>query len=1135
MILPGINDDMGRNSTRIWIGSFLIGLLVTLAVVLLLLGGVALAYGNLTRELPKPDKLMQKVAASFVSGKIYDRHDKVLSETFDPNLGRREIVPLKAISPYLIAATIATEDANFYQHPGFDPMGIARVFWQAAHNQRFVSGGSTITQQLVKNVLLSPERTWQRKLKEIVLAIEINRRYKKETILEIYLNQIYYGNHAYGIESAAETYFGKKAADLTLAEAALLAGLPQAPSYYDPYTNPQRAKARQETVLDLMVRHGYLTQKEADAAVAEKLTYVQPKYDFQAPHFVLYVRQVLEKDPDIGPELLDRGGLQIYTTLDLDLQKKVQKIAQERIAKLAGHNVNNAAVVVLQPKTGEILVMLGSVDYRNADIDGQINMALVPRQPGSSIKPITYLANFALKKDYWTPATPILDVKTEFPDGKGRPPYVPVNYDHKEHGIVTVRTALASSYNIPAVKALQHIGIPAFLRLAKKMGITTLTRPDYGLSLTLGGGAVPLTEMVGAFEVLANNGVYRQPIAIECIRDKSGRLLKVYTQHPANPACTEQGRKPSVSWLGRQNMAVPPRRVIDPQYVYLITSILSDNKARLPAFGAHNPLYLGPEHPAAAKTGTTNDFRDNWTLGYTPDLVVGVWVGNADYSAMKHVSGVTGAGPIWRDVMLTALGNKPTEDFAVPVGKNGVPLVVQKPVCPPSGVEADDNCPESRLEWFAVDRLPPSAKESWYHRVTLDKVSGQLAGPDCPEPLREEKTLLLAPGPFQQWLLAHDPEHTPDAKSVPFIDWLHSHNVHIAEKLPTEVSKSCFTPKLALTAPAEGSEVSGLVTLRGSMDVPYFASYRLEYGVSHNPGAYGRIAGPFQHPIRHGVLGLWDTRSLPNGPYTLRLVVRDKAGNEYDAKVHVQLNHLLETPTATVTPTATPTATATMTPTPVPTATPTVAMKPLPTATPTPLPTATPTATPAPAEAIIDSPAANALLNTTVDLYGTADTYPFDHFTISMASTPGNIWTVLVRVDRRVIHGELAQIDLSSWPDGDYRLRLAVFTPGNDRPVAESAVPVVIDHTPPTLSWQSPQEGDNLKAGKIMLIANVSDPNGVAQVRFRVDGRDLGSATHAPYQIGWVAEAGKHTLAVLALDKAGNWSVAREIHVQVTP
>ncbi len=1126
---------MERNRTLIWISSFLVGFLVTLAVLLLILGGAALAYGNLTRELPKPDKLMQKVAASFVSGRIYDRHGQVLSETFDPNLGRREIVPLKAISPYLIAATIATEDANFYQHPGFDPMGIARVFWQAAHNQRFVSGGSTITQQLVKNVLLSPERTWQRKLKEIVLAIEINRRYKKETILEIYLNQIYYGNHAYGIESAAETYFGKKAADLTLAEAALLAGLPQAPSYYDPYTNPRRAKARQETVLNLMVRHGYLTQKEATAAATEKITYVQPKYDFQAPHFVLYVRQLLEKDPDIGPELLDRGGLQIYTTLDLDLQKKVQKIAQERIAKLAGHNVNNAAVVVLQPKTGEILVMLGSVDYRNADIDGQINMALVPRQPGSSIKPITYLANFALKKDYWTPATPILDVKTEFPDGQGKPPYVPVDYDRKEHGIVTARAALANSYNIPAVKALQHIGIPAFLRLAKKMGITTLTRPDYGLSLTLGGGEVPLTQMVGAFSVLANDGIYRQPIAIECIRDQSGRLLKVYSQHPTNPACTKQGEKPTVSWLGRRNMAVPPRRVVDPQYVYLITSILSDNKARLPAFGVHNPLYLGPDHPAAAKTGTTNDFRDNWTLGYTPNLVVGVWVGNADYSTMKHISGVTGAGPIWRDVMLTALGNKPTEDFAVPVGKNGAPLVVQKPVCPPSGIEAGNSCPESRLEWFAVDRLPPSPKESWYHKVTLDKVSGQLAGPDCPDSLKESKTMLLAPAPFEQWLLDHDPENTPAAKPAPFITWLHSHNVHIAKKLPTEISKGCFTPKLALTAPAEGSEVSGLVTLSGSMDVPYFASYRLEYGVSDNPGAYGHIAGPFQHPIHNGVLGIWDTRMLSNGPYTLRLVARDKAGNEYDTKIHVQLNHLLETPTVTVTPTATPTATATVTSTPSPTATPTVALKPLPTATPTALPTSTPTAKPASAEAIIDSPEANALLNTTFDVYGRVNAFPFDHYTVSVAQRPANGWTVLGRVNQRVIHGALAQVDPSSWPDGDYQLRLAVFSTDSNTPVATTSVPVIVDHTPPTVAWQSPHDGDSFKAGKVMLTATVSDPNGIDQVRFRVDSHDLGSATHAPYQIGWVAEAGKHTLAVLALDKAGNWSVAQEIHVQVTP
>ncbi len=1121
-----------QQQRQLWLKSFIVGFVVTLALTLLIAGGAAMAYADLAQHLPAPEQLANKVATNFISSKIYDRHGTLLNETFDPNMGRRDVVPLKEISPYLIAATLATEDANFYQHPGFDPQGIARAVWQVVRHKSVVSGGSTITQQLVKNVLLSPKRNLQRKLKEIVLATEINRRYSKETILEIYLNEISYGNQSYGIETAAHTYFNKKAADLTLAEAALLAGLPQAPSLYDPYTNPKAAKARQKTVLALMVRHGYLTQAEADAAAAEKLSFVQPTYSFKAPHFVLYVRQMLEKDPDIGPELLMRGGLQIYTTLDWSWQQKADAIAKEHIAKLAGHNVNNAALIAVRPQTGEILTMLGSVDFKNADIDGQINMAIVPRQPGSSIKPITYLTNFARKKDYWTPATPILDVKTEFPDGAGRPPYVPINYDRKEHGIVSARAALANSYNIPAVKALQHIGLPAFLDMARKMGITTLTRPDYGLSLTLGGGEVPLIEMVGAFATLANNGVYQKPVPIQCIRDKTGKLVKVYVAHPTIPACTEKGSKPAVSWLGRVDMASKPLRVVAPQYVYLITSILSDNQARMPAFGPHSPLYLGPEHPAAAKTGTTNDFRDNWTLGYTPNLVVGVWVGNADYSTMKHVSGVSGAGPIWRDFMLTALKGQPTVDFAVPVDSHGAPLVVQKPICPPSDVEAGKSCPESKLEWFAVDHLPPAPEKSWYHKVLLDKVSGKLATDHCPDGLREEKTLLLAPPDFQTWLLAHDLATHPDAKPFPICGWLHAHKVQIVSELPTEKSNGCFPPEVTLSAPAENAEVGGLVTLQGSVHVPYFVSYRIEYGVSHNPGAYGRVAGPFTHPVQNGVLGIWDPRNLPDGPYTLRLVATDKAGNEYEAKAHITLNHFLATPTVTVTPTATPTVEETPTSTATSTATPTVAVKVLPTSTPTTTPV--PTATTVPAEATISSPAAGALLNGPLEVRGQAWAPAFDRYELRVAPQTGNVWTTLFTSQKPVTGGTLAQIDPSVLSDGAYRLQLAVYVSNMPAPAAISEVPVIVDHTPPTVTWVSPTDSATITAGKTLITAKAVDPAGVAQVRFRVDGTEIGTVVQAPYQVGWIATAGKHTLAVLALDTAGNWSVAQEIHVQVT-
>ncbi|MCX7669130.1 MAG: transglycosylase domain-containing protein, partial [Anaerolineae bacterium] len=453
---------------------------------------------------------------------IYDRAGNLLNEVADPNYGRRTAVSLAAISPYLKAATIATEDPNFYEHPGVDPIGIARALYYAIryHDLESTPGGSTITQQLVKLTFLSAERTLARKIKEAILAAEITRRYPKDKVLEIYLNEIYYGNLAYGIEAAAETYFGKRAADLTLAEAALLAGLPQAPAYYDPYTRlwnadgtPGPVKRRQGAVLSLMVRHGAITPAQADAAWQEPLVLkpLRQTYTSRHPHFVQYVRSQVEKT--LGPELLAKGGLRIHTTLDPTIQIIAEEEITKQVKALAPQAASNAALVAIRPDTGEILAMVGSADFYNEQISGQINMALSPRQPGSAIKPFTYLAAFempaAVDPDpaapkspqisaieppgYWTPATAIMDIRTEFPDG-ARPPYVPTNYDDKEHGLVSVRSALANSYNIPAVKALEHVGIERLKEMARRVGITTLTRPDYGLSLTLGGGEVTLLE-----------------------------------------------------------------------------------------------------------------------------------------------------------------------------------------------------------------------------------------------------------------------------------------------------------------------------------------------------------------------------------------------------------------------------------------------------------------------------------------------------------------------------------------------------------------------------------------------------------------------------------------------------------------
>ncbi len=652
------------------------------AVILLLTGALLLGYVRIAAMLPPPDELQDR-ANTFKTTTIYDRNGNLIYEVFPADAGRRTVVPLADISPHLINATLAVEDPNYYRHPGVDPVGIARALYYIFRQEATRPGGSSIVQQLVKLTYLSSERTLERKIKEAVLAIEINRRYSKDTILEIYLNHIFYGNLAYGVEAAAQTYFQKHASELTLAEASLLAGIPQRPGEYDPYTHWEATRNRQADVLRLMVEHGFISPMEATRAwmaFADKSpeeVLAQPKADFQYPHFVLMVRQELEAT--YGPEVVTKGGLRVITTLDPDLQAAAEQAVQEGMRSLAERRANatNAALVALDPQTGEVLALVGSADFNDEAISGQVNMAVTPRQTGSVIKPLDYLATFEMPTDYWTPATMILDERTEFPDGPGRPPYVPRNYDGKFHGPVSVRSALANSYNIPAVKALQHAGIPALKDLAQRLGISTLTRDDYGLSLALGSGEVSLLEMTNAFAAFANGGQRLEPHLILRVETQDGDLLADYTQ--------------------------PYKvQVIEPAHAYLITSILSDRVARLPAFGRAAQWLELPDRPVAAKTGTTNDVRDGWTIGYTPQIVAGVWVGNTDNTPMKGLSGVSSAAPIWRNFMIQAHQGLPVEQFQRP------PDVIQLEVCADTGFLATPECPNKRLEYFKSDQPPPS-------------------------------------------------------------------------------------------------------------------------------------------------------------------------------------------------------------------------------------------------------------------------------------------------------------------------------------------------------------------------------------------------------------------------------------------
>lgn len=698
--------------------------LLAIPLLLLILAAWGL-YAWLFVDLPSLDALGHNLAAP--STRIYDRHGRLLYEISDPRAGRHTAVPLERIPLALRQATVATEDASFYTNPGVDLRAIIRALWINLRGGEVRSGGSTLTQQVARNLLLDPqqrqERTLTRKLRETILAWRLARAFSKDEILTLYLNQTYYGHLAFGVEAAARTYFGKPVEQLDLAESALLAGLPQSPAAYDPLTNPEAARARQATVLDLMVKQGYISEEQAQLAKAEKLQFAATPFPIEAPHFVMAVWSLLEREYG---EALYRQGLVVTTTLDLDWQHAAEAIARRHLARLKeeqpASNVNDAALVALDPHTGEILAMLGSPDYFDARISGAINMALAPRQPGSAIKPITYAAAFS-GENPWTAATMILDVRTSFPTREGTP-YVPENHDRRYHGPVLVREALASSYNIPAVKALEHVGLERMVRLARALGISTFTDTSrFGLALTLGGGEVRLLELTAAYAAFANGGYRVQPTAILAVatNDERGTLDKGYS-----PAASRQ----------------PSAPVLDPRVAYLITDILSDDDARAPTFGHNSVLHLS--RPAAAKTGTTTDWRDNWTIGYTPDLVVGVWVGNADNSPMYNVTGISGAGPIWHDFMEQVLKGRPPLHFKEPPG------LVRVEVCALSGLLPTPYCPHKRTELFIAGTQPTQA-DTFYRPIQIDLATGFPASPDTPPERRATRVALVLPPEAREW------------------------------------------------------------------------------------------------------------------------------------------------------------------------------------------------------------------------------------------------------------------------------------------------------------------------------------------------------------------------------------------------
>lgn len=896
---------------RIFLILFILGVSAGILLLLTSLTTVAAVYAYFTQDLPDFTEIesLGQTSDTFETTKIYalgndqdgdgSREWVLIHEIIDPLGGDREWLKFAQMPPKMVNATVAIEDKTFWNNQGFDLEGIGRAFYQYILQGGSIQGGSSITQQLVKNNLIEPERRvvgekitfddYQRKVEELLLAQEMSRVYTKEQVIEWYLNTNFYGNLAYGIEAAARIYFDKPAAQLTLAEAAMLAAIPQSPAI-NPIDNPEEAKIRQELVLDAMFREGYISREElvtAKYTPIEAKSSIANRFDIIAPHFALYVQKELERR--FGTEMVLGGGLQVYTSLDLEMQRQAECLVKAQVERLSGkiggelpadelvacdaleflmparagslginHDVNNAALVALDPTTGEIKAMVGSKDYWDDTIDGSFNVAVDGlRQPGSSFKPFTYITAFS---QGYTAASMVLDVETDFGTSYNGIAYVPQNYDRTFHGPMRIRTALANSYNVPAVEVMSWVGIESVIRTAHSMGITSLDG-DYGLSLTLGGGEVKLLDMVYAYSVMNNMGVmvgqpvpeeqqrlgYRtlDPVSIIRVEDRAGTPLYQYTQ--------------------------PTRReILTPQLAYLITHILSDRNARCPAFGCPNALELPDNRLAAAKTGTTNDYRDNWVIGYTPQLVVGVWMGNTDNSPMKELAGSIGAAPIWRALMIWSLQDQPILNWQRPIGLS------ERSICNPSGLLPNGVCPQAR-ELF-IEGTEPTLIDNLYQAFRINRENGRLATIDTPPELIETKVYLVYPDRAADWVSENKIEQPPTE-----FDTLTG--------LPTP------SGPVAILSPQPFDYVKGQLEIVGNAQSDNFAYYRLAYFKGLDPVNITPIVDLVPEQKENQPLGVWDVGNL-DGLYTILLSVVRTDGTFTEASVQVTIDN--SPPTANI-------------------------------------------------------------------------------------------------------------------------------------------------------------------------------------------------------------------------------------------
>ncbi len=825
------------------------------AGILLLVLFTGILFAWYAKDLPRPDKVQRREGLSTV---VLDRNGEKLYDIFE----EANRIPAKwdEIPQYLKDATIAIEDKDFYRHQGLSTTGILRGLLACVFMRR-CQGGSTLTQQLVKNALLSQERTLPRKMKEAILAIQIERKYSKNDILLMYLNETPYGGTAVGVKTASEHYFDKDVKELTLVQAAVIAGLPQSPTYYSPFTGEEGAyKARTQHVLRRMREDGYITPAQENDArkQLETITFASGDAGLRAPHFVAYVKELLIER--FGEKRVNAGGLTVTTTLDWKLQEASQLAVKEEVDKAKKLKVSNGAAVVLDPKTGEILSMVGSKDYTATDSSGfKFNVVTQGlRQPGSTLKPVIYAA--ALSKGY-TAATMLMDVETKYPSGeKDKPDYNPKNYDNKYRGPMQVRYALANSINTIAVKAAALVGVKDVLKVGYAMGLTTWEPNDatlkrVGLSLPLGGAEVKMIDMAVAYSVFANNGARVEPVAILKVTDSSGKIMYEY--------------KPT-----------SPRQELEPDIAFLISSILSDNDARKEVFGTRSHLVI-PGKTVAAKTGTTDDKRDNWTAGYTKSRVVVAWVGNNDNSPMSPTlaSGVTGAAPIWNRIMREAIKDLPDEPFDRPDG------VIEMEIDAFGGGAPVEGQP-TRKEFF-IRGTEPNGPAAIYQKLKISRKDGsKLANPvEIANGDYDEKAFIV---------IREDDPISSDGKNrwQEGIDaWVNGQDAKY--KPPTEVYSGGDTSQIVLSIknPKDGERINANTVRVEAEAISTAEIDKIEIFLD---------SVKVKEKTNEKVIS--EEISVSNGNHSIRVKVTDKRGSTNEREVKVGINQDYQAPTPTPTP-----------------------------------------------------------------------------------------------------------------------------------------------------------------------------------------------------------------------------------------